>query len=123
MSFSQQKEDREIEEALVKDFQAGNLDAYDKIAELYQKRIYALSFNLMRNQMDAQDVVQEVLLTLFNKIHTFQGKSAFSSWVYRITLNSSYMKLRSKKKEPKISIDELLPYLPPNIEKPPPNVF
>ena len=98
MSFSQQKEDREIEEALVKDFQAGNLDAYDKIAELYQKRIYALSFNLMRNQMDAQDVVQEVLLTLFNKIHTFQGKSAFSSWVYRITLNSSYMKLRSKKK-------------------------
>ena len=109
MSFSQQKEDREIEEALVKDFQAGNLDAYDKIAELYQKRIYALSFNLMRNQMDAQDVVQEVLLTLFNKIHTIQGKSAFSSWVYRITLNSSYMKLRSKKKEPKISIDELLP--------------
>ena len=109
MSFSQQKEDREIEEALVKDFQAGNVDAYDKIAELYQKRIYALSFNLMRNQMDAQDVVQEVLLTLFNKIHTFQGKSAFSSWVYRITLNSSYMKLRSKKKEPKISIDELLP--------------
>ena len=109
MSFSQQKEDREFEEALVKDFQAGNLDAYDKIAELYQKRIYALSFNLMRNQMDAQDVVQEVLLTLFNKIHTFQGKSAFPSWVYRITLNSSYMKLRSKKKEPKISIDELLP--------------
>ncbi len=109
MSFTQQKENREIEEALVKDFQAGNLDAYDKIVELYQKRIYALSFCLMRNQMDAQDVAQEVLLTLFKKIHTFQGKSAFSSWVYRITLNSSYMKLRSKKKEPKISIDELLP--------------
>ena len=109
MSFTQQKENRKIEEALVKDFQAGNLDAYDKIVELYQKRIYALSFNLMRNQMDAQDVAQEVLLTLFKKIHTFQGKSAFSSWVYRITLNSSYMKLRSKKKEPKISIDELLP--------------
>lgn len=109
MSFTQQKVDKEIEEALVKDFQAGNLDAYDKIVELYQKRIYALSFNLMRNQMDAQDVAQEVLLTLFKKIHTFQGKSAFSSWVYRITINSSYMKLRSKKKEPKISIDELLP--------------
>ena len=109
MCFTQQKVYNEIEEALVKDFQAGNLDAYDKIVELYQKRIYALSFNLMRNQMDAQDVAQEVLITLFKKIHTFQGKSAFSSWVYRITLNSSYMKLRSKKKEPKISIDELLP--------------
>ena len=59
--------------------------------------------------MDAQDVAQEVLLTLFRKIKMFQGKSAFSSWVYRITLNTSYMKLRSKKKEPNISIDELMP--------------
>ena len=59
--------------------------------------------------MDAQDVTQEVLLTLFRKIKMFQGKSAFSSWVYRITLNTSYMKLRSKKKEPNISIDELMP--------------
>lgn len=109
MTFTQQKEDKEIEEALVKDFQAGNLDAYDKIAELYQQKIYALSFNLMRNQMDAQDVTQEVLLILFRKIHTFQGKSAFSSWVYRITLNACYMRMRSKKKEPNISIDELLP--------------
>jgi RNA polymerase sigma-70 factor, ECF subfamily len=109
MSFTQQKEDKAIEESLVKDFQAGNVHAYDKIAEIYQKKIYALSFNLMRSTMDAQDVTQEVLLTLFKKIHTFQGKSAFSSWVYRITLNASYMKLRSKKKEPNISIDELLP--------------
>ena len=95
MSFTQQKEDKEIEEALVRDFQTGNLEAYDKIAELYQQKIYALSFNLVRNQMDAQDVSQEVLLTLFRKINTFQGKSAFSSWVYRITLNASYMKLRA----------------------------
>ena len=109
MSFTQPKEDKKLEEALVREFQGGNLEAYDKIAEIYQKKIYSLSFNLTRNQMDAQDVTQEVLLTLFRKIHTFQGKSAFSSWVYRITLNASYMKLRSKKKEPNISIDELMP--------------
>ena len=59
--------------------------------------------------MDAQDVTQEVLLTLFKKVHTFQGKSAFSSWVYRITLNATYMKLRSKKKEPNVSLEDLLP--------------
>jgi RNA polymerase sigma-70 factor, ECF subfamily len=109
MSFTQPKEDKKLEEALVRDFQGGDLEAYDKIAEIYQKKIYGLSFNLTRNQMDAQDVTQEVLLTLFRKIHTFQGKSAFSSWVYRITLNASYMKLRSKKKEPNVSIDELMP--------------
>ena len=59
--------------------------------------------------MDSEDVTQEVLLTLFRKIHTFQGRSAFSSWVYRITLNATYMKLRSRKKEQSISIEELLP--------------
>ena len=53
MSFTQQKVDKEIEEALVKDFQAGNLDAYDKIVELYQKRIYALSFNFHFNHIFA----------------------------------------------------------------------
>ena len=109
MSFTQNKETKEAEEALVREFQAGNLEAYDKIAEIYQKKIYALSFNLTRNQMDAQDVTQEVLLTLFKKVHTFQGKSAFSSWVYRITLNATYMKLRSKKKDPNISLEDLLP--------------
>ena len=91
------------------ELQNGNLDAYDKLAEIYQKKIYGLSFHLTRNQMDAQDVTQEVLLTLFRKINMFQGKSAFSSWVYRIAVNASYMKLRSKKKEPNVSIDELMP--------------
>ncbi len=109
MAFTQDKEAKELEEALVRDFQNGNLDAYEKIVELYQKKIYALSFNLTRNQMDAQDVTQEVLLTIFKKINTFQGKSAFSSWVYRITLNATYMKLRSKKKEPSVSLEDLLP--------------
>ena len=109
MSFSQTKEDKATEEALVRDLQNGNLDAYDKLAEIYQKKIYGLSFHLTRNQMDAQDVTQEVLLTLFRKINMFQGKSAFSSWVYRIAVNASYMKLRTKKKEPNVSIDELMP--------------
>ena len=109
MAFTEPKEGKELEEALVQELQGGNLEAFEKIVKLYQKKIYALSFNLTRNAMDAQDVTQEVLLTLFRKINTFQGKSAFSSWVYRITLNASYMKLRSKKKDQSISLDDLLP--------------
>ena len=109
MSFTKSKEDKEHEEELVRKLQEGNFEVFDELAQLYQKKIYALSFNLTRNPMDAQDVTQEVLLTLFKKINTFQGKSAFSSWVYRITLNATYMKLRSKKKEQSISLDDLLP--------------
>jgi len=103
------KEDKAAEEALVRELQAGNMEVFDQLVERFQKKIYALSFNLTRNQMDAQDVTQDVFLTLFRKIHTFQGKSAFSSWVYRITLNAAYMKLRSRKKDKSVSIDELLP--------------
>ena len=109
MAFTQDKESKAIEEDLVRKFQGGDLEAFDKLAQIYQKKIYGLSFNLTRNQMDAQDVTQEVLLTIYRKVHTFQGKSAFSSWVYRVTLNATYMKLRSKKKDPKISIEDMLP--------------
>ena len=104
-------EDKAIEEQLVKDLQAGKVSSFEQLASLYQKKIYTLSFNLTRNATDSQDVTQEVLLTLFKKGHTFLGKSAFSSWVYRITLNASYMKLRTRKKEPNLSIEDLLPSL------------
>ena len=103
--------DKALEEQLVKDLQAGEVSSFEQLANLYQKKIYTLSFNLTRNAIDSQDVTQEVLLTLFKKGHTFQGKSAFSSWVYRITLNASYMKLRTRKKEPDLSIEDLLPSL------------
>ncbi len=109
MGFPNPSDKKVTEERLVKDLQAGKTGSFEQLANLYQKKIYALSFNLTRNTTDSQDVTQEVLLTLFRKGHTFQGKSAFSSWVYRITLNASYMRLRSRKKEPNISIDELLP--------------
>lgn len=109
MGFSEPKEAKAEEEQLVKDLQAGKTKSFERLATLFQKKIYALSFNLTRNAMDSEDVTQEVLLTLFKKIHTFQGKSAFSSWVYRITLNATYMKLRSRKKDQSISIEELLP--------------
>ena len=109
MGFSDPTNDKAIEEQLVKDLQAGKTGSFEQLANLYQKKIYALSFNLTRNATDSQDVTQEVLLTLFRKGHTFQGRSAFSSWVYRITLNASYMKLRSRKREPSVSIDDLLP--------------
>ena len=109
MGFSEPKGDKLDEEQIVKNLQAGKTDCFAQLANLYQKKIYALSFNLTRNAMDSEDVTQEVLLTLFKKIHTFQGRSAFSSWVYRITLNATYMKLRSQKKHQSISVEELLP--------------
>lgn len=100
---------KDVDEELVKGLVEKNPRSFEQFAEQYQKKIYALAFNLTHNQMDSQDVVQDVLLTIFRKVHTFQGKSAFSSWVYRITLNAVYMKLRSKKKEQAVSLEDAFP--------------
>ena len=101
--------DKEIEQKLVNELQAGNMEAFDEIVKRFQKKIYSLAYNLTRNPMDAEDITQDVLLTIYRKVDTFQGKSAFSSWVYRITLNASYMKLRSRKKDKFVSIEDSLP--------------
>ncbi|MGP0565240.1 RNA polymerase sigma factor [Nitrospina sp. 32_T5] len=103
------QEEKEQDDLLVRDLKAGSHEAFEKIVESYQRKIYALAFNMTRNQMDAQDITQEVLLSIYKKIDTFQGKSAFSSWVYRITLNATYMKLRNKKKEQYVPLDDILP--------------
>ena len=107
MEISARKKDRD--EKLVQDLKNKDPDAFCLLVELYQKKIYALAFNMTHSQMDAQDVTQDVLLAIFRKVHTFQGKSAFSSWVYRVTVNAVYMKLRSKKKEQAVSLEDVFP--------------
>ena len=97
------------EEALARKLVKGDMEAFDRFVEIFQKKIYSLAYNMTNNQMDAQDVTQEVLLTVYRKANTFQGKSAFSSWVYRVALNTVYMKLRSKKKEQSISVEDSFP--------------
>ncbi len=94
---------------LVKEMQAGKSEAFEEMVRSYQKRVYGLAYNLTHNQSDAEDVAQEVFLRVCNKINTFLGKSAFSSWVYRITLNVSFMRLKNQKKIQQIPLDNILP--------------
>ena len=94
---------------LVKEMKAGKQEAFEEMVLRHQQRVYRLAYNITHNQSDAEDVVQEVFLRVCNKINTFLGKAAFSSWVYRITLNVSFMKLKSQKKIQQISLDNILP--------------
>lgn len=96
------------ETKLVREMQEGKLEAFEDMVERYQKKVYSLAFNLTHNQTESEDIVQEVFLRVFTKINTFLGKSAFSSWLYRITLNVSYMKLKSRKKNEQIQIEDLM---------------
>lgn len=83
--------------------------AMDQLVDLYGGKIYNLAMGLMKNKQDAEDVLQETLLQVFEKIDTFREEAALSSWMYRIALNFSYMKIRKNKRDTHVPFDEYLP--------------
>jgi len=88
-----------------------DVGAYEEILKRYQDKIYGLALRITRNPTDAEDILQEVFLTLTRKIDTFRGESKFSSWLYRIAVNASYMHLRGEKKhETDVSLEDYAPY-------------
>ena len=82
----------------------------DQLIATYGDRVYRLAIRITSNEQDAEEVVQDALWTAARKIDTFKGESAFGSWVYRITANAAYQKLRSRHgQRNEISWDALSP--------------
>ncbi len=71
-------------------------EAFSQLVRAYQDKIYNLAMRLTRNPEDAEEVLQESLLSIFNKIHTFQERSRLSTWIYAITSNGALSRLRKK---------------------------
>ena len=88
---------------------AGDQAAFTELVRRYEGKVYQLALRLTGNQMDANDVIQEVFLSVYQKLHTFRGQAAFSSWLYRITANASFAKLNQRKRAAAVSIDDVLP--------------
>ena len=85
--------------------------AFELIVGRYMEKIYNLAYRITRDHYKPEDVLQEVYLTLIKKLHTFRGESKFSSWLYRVTANASYMMLRAEKKyEHDLSLEDYVPY-------------
>lgn len=83
--------------------------AMDELVDRFSDKIYNLAIGLLKNPDDAQDIVQDTLLQVFQKIDTFREEAALSSWIYRIALNFSYMKIRKNKRHDHLDIDEYMP--------------
>jgi RNA polymerase sigma-70 factor (ECF subfamily) len=84
----------------------------EQLVERYVDRVYRLALRITGSNEDAEEVAQDALWAAGRKIHTFKGESAFGSWLYRITANAAYMKLRSRKaKANEIALDDVLPAL------------
>jgi len=100
------------DEDLVKSYiEGGDENAFEEIVSRYSDRIFGFALRITKNERDAEEVFQEVFLTLSRKLDTFRGESKFSSWLYRVTVNASYMYLRSQKKhDNNISLENYSPY-------------
>jgi RNA polymerase sigma-70 factor (ECF subfamily) len=110
--YIKEKLEDEPDQRLIEAFiNESNERAFEEIVNRYVCKIYGLALRITRNQSDAEEVVQEVFLTLVKKLDTFRGESKFSSWLYRITINASYMHIRAEKKhESELSLDNYAPY-------------
>jgi RNA polymerase sigma-70 factor (ECF subfamily) len=89
--------DRTSDRNLIERLRAREDDAAAELAERYSARIRQLALRHVRNEEDADEVVQDVLLKVCRSIDSFRGDSALSSWIYRITFNTSMSRLRTTK--------------------------
>lgn len=80
---------------LVERLQAGDDSAVADLAGAYGAKMYQLALRYTRNKEDAEEVVQDVLMKVRDKIDAFRGDAALSSWIYRITFNTAMSRLRS----------------------------
>lgn len=98
--------ENEIDLNLIDAFCDGNNNAFAEIVERYSEKVFKLAYRMTRDENESEDVSQEVFTTVFTKVHMFQKKSAFSSWIYRVTANVALMKLRKKKASKVINADK-----------------
>lgn len=83
----------------------GDEDAFAELFELHQRRVYCLCLSMTKDASEAEDLTQEAFLQVFRNLATFRGDSAFSTWVYRIAINTVLMK-RRRRCPPMFSLDE-----------------
>jgi RNA polymerase sigma-70 factor (ECF subfamily) len=98
-----------IDEELVAGLLRGEARAVEALVDRYGAWIHRLASRLLADTRDAEEVTQDVLMTVVQKIGTFKREAAFSSWLYRIAANAAYGRLRSRRSRPEVSIEPLLP--------------
>lgn len=84
--------------ALVERLKARDPVALEDLLAVHGGRLYAVALQITRNETDAQEVVQDALIAIWQKISSFEGRSAFPTWLHRVTANAALMKLRKNKR-------------------------
>jgi RNA polymerase sigma-70 factor (ECF subfamily) len=94
------------ESGLVSRARAGDTGAFNQLVNQYSRKIYRLAKHITQSDEDAEDVLQETFLKAFEHLGDFQGQSKFYTWIVRIAVNESLMKLRKRKSDRTVPLDE-----------------
>ncbi len=92
--------------ALVARVRAGDLAAFERLMKQYDRQIFRIAQHITQNREDAEDIVQDTFLKAYTKLDQFQGNSKFYTWLVRIAVNESLMRLRKRRNHPAVSLDE-----------------
>ena len=91
---------------LVKRAQAGDEQAFATLFQQHKNRVYSVCLLMTKDVAEAEDLTQEAFLQVFRTVSSFRGDAAFSTWLYRVAVNTVLMKLRRRKSPPTVSLDE-----------------
>src|ERR671937_798978 len=94
------------EMVLVQAAKAGDVGAFEQLVKRYDRNIFRIAQHITQNREDAEDVVQDAFLKAYENLEQFQGNSKFYTWLVRIAVNESLMKLRRRRSDRMVSLDE-----------------
>ena len=102
------------EQEFVRRIQAGDVTAFDVLFQQHWGKVFQQATRLVGNAAEAEEVVQDVFLTVYEKLHTFRGEAAFTTWLFRLTANAALSRLRRRKRRQEVAMEEYLPQFRPD---------
>jgi RNA polymerase sigma-70 factor (ECF subfamily) len=96
------------DEVLIKQFQEGDVRAFNELVRRYQERVYWIARRIVGGHADADDVAQDVFIKIYDSLKGFRSESTFYTWIYRVTVNASLNLLRRNKIRDFVHFDEII---------------
>lgn len=84
----------DVERALIRRLQDRDERAFRELLELHRDRVFNITYRMLGNRTEAEDVAQEVFITVFKTIDSFRGESKFSTWLYRVAVNHTKNRIK-----------------------------
>lgn len=79
---------------LVDGFKGGCIESYEILVDRHKPFVFNVCHQILKNREDVEEVINDTMMAVYNKIHTYNGDSTFSSWLYRVARNFAFMKRR-----------------------------